>query len=83
MADQTQTRCTAAHPEDPAPCNGAHDAVTVLDQHGTPATGCERHAAHLYASLTRPRVRPGTGGSRAALRVYWAALRLQPFPWRD
>jgi hypothetical protein len=41
----TSIRCKAAHPEDPTTCTGPHDAVTLLDAHGSAVTGCEHHGA--------------------------------------
>lgn len=82
MTGMDPKRCVAAHAEDPALCAGPKDAVVVLDQHGNKATGCELHAARLYASLIEPRVEPGSVPG-AATRVAKAAQELQPFPWRN
>ena len=82
MSEPTSfTRCPAAHPEDPSPCEGPHDAVRVLDQQGAEALGCVHHAARLYASLERPRVYPTPGNDGAALDVYRRAQTIEPFEW--
>ncbi|MFJ4577524.1 hypothetical protein ACIP4W_40510 [Streptomyces sp. NPDC088846] len=81
MTDTTD-RCIASHPEDPTPCVGPHDAVTVLDAHGNAATGCEWHAARLLASLDGARVEPGTVVG-AATRVFAQADVTRPFAWLD
>lgn len=78
-------RCPAAHSDDPTPCDGPHDAVTILDHplggHGSEVTACEHHGARLLASLTRGRVHPGSAGDGSALRVYKTAQELPPFVW--
>ncbi len=74
------TRCPAAHPEDPTPCEGPADAVKVIDQHHSEVRGCVHHAARLYASLVGPRVYPVAVES-AALEVYYRAQRTEPFAW--
>ncbi|MCX5423652.1 hypothetical protein [Streptomyces sp. NBC_00078] len=76
-------RCPAAHPDDPTPCVGAHDAVTVLDRSNAGATGCEHHAARLLASLTGGRVFSHPEHYGAATRVYQAACDLRPFAWYE
>ncbi|MGW4442308.1 hypothetical protein [Streptomyces sp. NPDC004682] len=76
-------RCRAAHPDDPTPCVGAHDAVTVLDRGNAGATGCEHHAARLLASLTGGRVFSGPKHEGAAIRVHKAACGLTPFAWYE
>lgn len=73
-------RCIAAHSEDPTPCVGPHDAVTILDASGTAATGCEWHGARLLASLDGARVEPGSVLG-AATRVFAEADATQPFAW--
>lgn len=81
--DVTDTRCPAAHPDDPTPCDGPA-VVTVLDASNAGADGCEHHAARLLASLERGRVYglpdapPG-----AAIRVHKAAGDTRPFAWMD
>lgn len=77
----TNDRCAAAHTEDPTPCEGPHDVVTVIDQHGTETLGCVHHGARLYASLVRPRVYPTPGNDGAAIEVYNRAQTTRPFPW--
>ena len=81
--DRTQdtSRCTAAHIEDPAPCIGPRDAVTILDAHGGAAPGCEHHGARMLASIDGSRVEPGSVVG-AATRVLTAAQGLAPFCWR-
>ncbi|GGM24920.1 hypothetical protein GCM10010129_81770 [Streptomyces fumigatiscleroticus] len=77
----TGGRCAAAHPEDPSPCAGPRDAVTVYDRTGTGVPGCEHHGARLFASLDG-----GCAVQRSVLlagaRVALAAAGLCPFPWR-
>lgn len=75
-------RCQAAHPEDPTPCVGPHDAVTILDRDGGTATGCEWHGARLLASMEGARVEPGSIVG-AATRVHTAADGIRPFPWYE
>lgn len=80
MTDPTPERCPAAHPEDPTPCGGPI-AVTILDNTGAGADGCEHHAARLLASMddARPVSLPEHPG--AAIRVHKAAQSIRPFPW--
>jgi hypothetical protein len=73
-------RCQSAHPEDPSPCVGPLDAVTVLDPGNRGAKGCEWHAARLLASLKGGRVYSGSV-PEAAIRVFKAAAELAPFAW--
>ena len=77
----TATHCKAAHPDDPTPCVGPLDAVTVLDAHNHGATGCEHHAARLLASLEGGRVYSGSITEGAAIRVFKAAQDIPPFAW--
>ncbi|MFD3940227.1 hypothetical protein ACFWSP_35380 [Streptomyces sp. NPDC058618] len=74
------TRCTAAHDEDPSPCAGPQDAVTIVDKLGTAVSACESHGAVLLASLYGGRVEPGSVPD-AATRVFVAADTTDPFPW--
>ncbi|MCB5182865.1 hypothetical protein [Streptomyces antimicrobicus] len=74
------TRCTAAHDEDPTPCIGPKDAVTIVDKLGTAVPACENHGATLLASLYDGRAEPGTVPG-AATRVFAAADTTHPFPW--
>lgn len=76
-----QTRCAAAHAEDPTPCEGPHDAVRIVDQLGAETLACVHHGARLYASLDRPRVYPMPGHDQAALEVYTRAQGIEPFEW--
>lgn len=73
-------RCTAAHDEDPTPCIGPKDAVTIVDKLGTAVPACENHGAVLLASLYDGRAEPGTVPG-AATRVFAAADTTHPFPW--
>lgn len=86
MTDHTSNddngRCAAAHPEDRSRCDGAPDAVRVIDQAGAEATGCLRHGAALLASLDRGRVYPGSVDG-AAIEVYKRAQGLAPFGFRS
>ncbi|MCZ4122499.1 hypothetical protein [Streptomyces sp. H39-S7] len=84
-------RCNAAHPDDPALCEGPHDAVEVRDRFMSRARdtmtvgalGCVLHAARLLASLDGGRVYPGPSrvGAGAAIDAYQRAQTLPPFPW--
>lgn len=77
----TDTRCPAAHPEDPDLCDGP-PVVTVLDAQNAGADGCEHHGARLLASLEGGRVYPLPDAPEgAAIRVFKAADSLRPFPW--
>ncbi|WP_432159122.1 hypothetical protein [Streptomyces sp. bgisy153] len=77
----TDTRCPAAHPDDPTPCDGPA-VVTVLDRQNGGAEGCEHHAARLLASLDGGRVYPLPDAPEgAAIRVFKAADTTRPFPW--
>lgn len=77
----TDTRCPAAHPEDPTPCGGPI-VVTVLDAQNAGADGCEHHAGRLLASLTGGRVYGLPDAPEgAAIRVFKAADGIRPFPW--
>lgn len=82
--DRTQDphRCTAVHVEDPTPCIGPRDAVTVLDGYGGAAAGCEHHGARMLASLDGARVEPGSVVG-AATRVFAAADSIRPFCWYE
>ncbi len=77
----TDTRCPAAHPDDPTPCVGPA-VVTVLDRQNAGADGCEHHAARLLASLEGGRVYALPDAPEgAAIRVFKAADTTRPFPW--
>lgn len=77
----TDTRCPAAHPEDPDPCDGP-PVVTVLDAQNAGADGCEHHGARLLASLEGGRVYALPDAPEgAAIRVFKAADTIRPFPW--
>ncbi|WP_372412826.1 hypothetical protein [Streptomyces luteireticuli] len=73
----TTRRCAAAHPDDPTPCVGPHDAVLVLDRNNHGANGCEHHGARLLASLVGGRVVSGSVDG-AAIRVHKAAGATEP-----
>ncbi|MEU3287845.1 hypothetical protein [Streptomyces longwoodensis] len=77
------TRCPAAHPEDPTPCNGPV-VVTILDSSNAGADGCEHHAVRLLASLTggRPVPKPEAPAG-LAVRLFRAAHHTRPYPWRE
>ncbi|MEW2076773.1 hypothetical protein AB0941_24560 [Streptomyces sp. NPDC013433] len=75
------TRCPAAHPEDPTPCDGPA-VVTVLDACNAGADGCEHHGARLLASLEHGRVYAlPDAPAGAAIRVFTAADGIPPFVW--
>lgn len=76
------TRCAAAHPDDPTPCNGPHDAVRVLDPDGGSADGCEHHGARMLASIEGGRIVPGSVDG-AATRAFAAADSIRPFCWYE
>lgn len=73
-----ESRCSAALPDDPRPCDG-RPAVTVLDTANTGADGCEAHATRLLAVLdgARPVALPDAP-AEAALRVFRAAGAERP-----
>lgn len=73
-------RCAAAHSDDPTLCEGAGDAVRIVDQRGTEILACVHHGARLYASLVGPRVYYVTVPG-AAIEVYNRAQHLPPFAW--
>ena len=73
-------RCEAAHPDDPSPCEGPGDAVTVTDSARRSVLGCVRHGAVLLATLTGGMVHVGPGGEQGdAITVYRRAKELRPF----
>ena len=77
----TASRCPAAHPDDPTPCDGPV-VVMVLDRTNAGAKGCEHHAARLLASLEGGRVYGLPDAPEgAAIRVFKAADSIRPFPW--
>jgi hypothetical protein len=79
----TDTRCAAAHSEDPTPCDGP-PVVTVLDRQNAGADGCEHHAARLLASLEGGRVYAlPDAPAGAAIRVFKAADGTRPFAWAE
>lgn len=79
---QDPHRCPAAHVEDPTPCVGPQDAVTILDDRGGAAPGCEHHGARMLASLDGGRVEPGSVVG-AATRAFAAADTIRPFCWYE
>lgn len=81
-APQPAERCTAAHIEDPTPCHGPHDAVTILDGAGNAATGCEHHGARMAASIDGARIEPGSVVG-AATRAHAASRAIRPFCWYE
>jgi hypothetical protein len=72
-------RCAAAHEEDPRPCEGASDAVRIVDQTGAGVAACLLHGAVLLASLDRGRVCPLNGEDGVAITVFNRAQALWPF----
>ncbi|MGW1039413.1 hypothetical protein [Streptomyces sp. NPDC002547] len=71
-------RCAAAHPADPAPCDGPV-AVTVLDADRAGANGCEGHASRLLASLDQGHVYAlPHAPAGAAIRVFRTAASAEP-----
>lgn len=82
MNETTTARCSAAHTDDPTPCQGDQHAVRIIDAKGYDAEGCEHHGARLLASLDGARVYPGNV-SGAATRVLAAADTIRPFCWYE
>lgn len=79
----TTTRCPAAHPDDPTPCDGPA-VVTVLDAGNAGADGCEHHGARLLASLKGARVYGlPEAPAGTAIRVFKAADTIRPFCWYE
>ncbi|MFF0967592.1 hypothetical protein ACWDQO_01700 [Streptomyces sp. NPDC003703] len=77
------SRCPAAHPEDPTPCDGPV-VVTVLDRANAGVDGCEHHAVRLLASVTGTHPVPKPGAPVGlAVRLFRAAHHTRPFPWRE
>jgi hypothetical protein len=76
--EPTPTRCAAAHPHDPAPCDGPADAVRVVFASDEHVHGCVAHASVLLASLHNGRVYPATVPG-AAIEVFNRAAHLPPF----
>jgi hypothetical protein len=72
-------RCTAAHALDPRPCEGAPDAVQIVDHAGDGVAACLLHGAVLLASLDRARVYPLGGPEGCAITVHVRARTLPPF----
>ncbi|WP_407287969.1 hypothetical protein [Streptomyces sp. BP-8] len=73
-------RCPAAAAKDPAPCEGPHDAATIVDRHGKEVAGCVQHCARLLAGLEGARVHPFVPAHHA-LDIYSKARELPPFAW--
>lgn len=83
-------RCDAAHPDDPTPCEGPHDAVEIRarfmsrarDAMTTGTLGCVHHGAHLLARLDGGRVYPGPDNSQtgqgSATDAFKRAQTLKP-----
>ena len=71
-------RCEAAYPEDWAACEGALDAVRVVDRVGDEVRGCVRHAAVALASVEGARVVAGSVEG-AALEAHTLARQLELF----
>jgi hypothetical protein len=77
--DGLRQRCAAAHGEDPRPCEGATDAVQIVDQAGVAVAACLLHGAVLLASLDGARVYPLNGPEGSAITVFTRAQTLPPF----
>ena len=76
-------RCAAAHPDDPTPCNGPHDAVRIIDPQGSKTTGCEHHGARLLASLDDGARAVEGSAPAAGARVTLAADTIRPYCWYE
>jgi hypothetical protein len=72
-------RCAAAHAEDPRPCEGAVDAVEIVDRAGVGVAACLLHGAVLLASLDGARVYLLNGPEGSAIAVYAQARTMPPF----
>ncbi|MFG3266855.1 hypothetical protein [Streptomyces bobili] len=78
---EAASRCPAAHPEDPTPCDG-RTVVAILDTANASAEGCAHHGARLLASLDGARVYAlPDAPAGTATRVFKAADTIRPFPW--
>ncbi|MFG2893141.1 hypothetical protein [Streptomyces sp. NPDC048248] len=75
-----QGRCAAAAAKDPTPCEGPHDAATLIERHGGEVAGCVHHCARLLAGLEGARVHPFVPAHHA-LEIYSRARELPPFAW--
>ncbi|OKI09222.1 hypothetical protein A6A06_00405 [Streptomyces sp. CB02923] len=75
-----QTRCPAAPPQDPTPCEGPHEAATIIYPHGREVAGCVHHCARVLAGLEGARVHPFVPAG-SAMEVYLRARELPPFAW--
>ncbi|MFE0377943.1 hypothetical protein ACFW1M_20690 [Streptomyces inhibens] len=73
-------RCPAAAAKDPTPCEGPHDAATIVDRNGREVAGCVQHCARLLAGLEGARVHPFVPAHHA-LDIYSRARELPPFAW--
>lgn len=71
-------RCPAAHAEDPTPCDGPADAVTIRDQYGAEQGGCVNHGSAYLASIEHATVHPGSVDG-AAIEMYRRAQTRRPF----
>nr|WP_107908829.1 hypothetical protein [Streptomyces chartreusis] len=72
----------AAHDDDPTPCTGPLDAVTVIDAEESEMTGCEHHGARVLACLDGGRAVEGSV-PMAGARVTLAADSIRPFCWNE
>ncbi|MEU5213075.1 hypothetical protein [Streptomyces sp. NPDC020742] len=79
-ATARSVRCPAAAAKDPAPCEGPHDAATLIDRHGREIAGCVLHCARLLPGLDGARVHPFVPAGQA-LEIYSRARELPPFAW--
>ncbi|MEV6565503.1 hypothetical protein [Streptomyces kronopolitis] len=79
-ASATRVRCPAAATKDPTPCEGPHDAATIVDRHGREVAGCVQHCARLLAGLDGARVHP-FAPTPQSLEIYFRAGELPPFAW--
>ncbi|MFD7665731.1 hypothetical protein [Streptomyces sp. NPDC059788] len=75
-----QVRCPAAPAQDPTPCEGPHDAATIVYRHGREVAGCVHHCARVLACLEGARVHPFVPAG-SAMEVYLRARELPPFAW--
>ncbi|MEV0370938.1 hypothetical protein AB0I10_14070 [Streptomyces sp. NPDC050636] len=80
IGHSTPGRCAAAAAKDPTPCEGSHDAATIVDRHGAEVAGCVHHCARLLACLDGGRVHPYVPAGHA-LDIYSRARELPPFAW--
>lgn len=71
------SRCQAAHEDDPRPCEGPQDAVSIQTS-GATVSGCVLHGAVMLASIRGAKVYPGSV-DKAAIEAFTRAQSMTPF----